>query len=96
MPKPAARYADPQVCPDQDVVVEPTPGGVCKKGSPGVKVPHVGGPILEGSPNVNINGLPAARTGDKTLCLATARLDLITTGAKDVWVNGRRAAKART
>ncbi|MBL7560896.1 PAAR domain-containing protein [Olleya sp. YSTF-M6] len=30
--------------------------------------PHVGGPILNGSPNVIINGKLAARMGDMSAC----------------------------
>ncbi|WP_173399876.1 PAAR domain-containing protein, partial [Pseudoalteromonas sp. TB41] len=48
MSKPAARLGDMHVCPK----VEPGP------------VPHVGGPIVQGSTNVIIGGMPAARVGD--------------------------------
>ncbi|EIZ1339387.1 PAAR domain-containing protein [Vibrio parahaemolyticus] len=37
---------------------------VCPKVT--AKVPHVGGPVVGGSPNVKIGGLPAARMGDGT------------------------------
>ena len=41
---------------------------VCPKTNPG-PVPHVGGPIIMGSGNVLIGGLPAARKGDKLICV---------------------------
>lgn len=40
---------------------------VCPKVT--TKVPHVGGPVVGGSPNVKIGGLPAARKGDKLVCV---------------------------
>ncbi len=33
------------------------------------KVSHVGGPVVVGSPNVKISGIPAARQGDKLSCV---------------------------
>ncbi|WP_445767313.1 PAAR domain-containing protein [Rheinheimera sp.] len=32
-------------------------------------VPHVGGPIIQGSANVFIGGMPAAKVGDKLVCI---------------------------
>ncbi len=40
---------------------------VCPKVT--AKVPHVGGPVVQGSPNVTIGGLPAARVGDTLICV---------------------------
>jgi uncharacterized Zn-binding protein involved in type VI secretion len=53
--------------------------------------PHVGGPILEGSPNVFIGGLPAARVGDRLGCIGAT--DTISDGEPTVRVNGRPAAR---
>jgi uncharacterized Zn-binding protein involved in type VI secretion len=49
MSKPSARMGDMHMCPK----VHSGP------------VPHVGGPIVTGSPNVLISSLRAARVGDK-------------------------------
>lgn len=75
MGKPAARQGDMHICPK----VEPGP------------VPHVGGPILEGSTDVLINGLPAARVGDAALCVGPA--DKISSGSSTVFINGKPAAR---
>ena len=75
MGKPAARLGDMHICPK----VEPGP------------VPHVGGPILEGSTDVFINGLPAARVGDAALCVGPA--DKISSGSATVFINGKPAAR---
>jgi uncharacterized Zn-binding protein involved in type VI secretion len=53
--------------------------------------PHDGGPILEGSPNVFIAGMPAARVGDKVRCDGPA--DMIVEGEPSVFINGRPAAR---
>lgn len=53
--------------------------------------PHVGGAILEGSPNVFIGGKPAARVGDRLSC--TGSTDTITEGEPTVFINGRPAAR---
>ncbi|MCF6251777.1 MAG: PAAR domain-containing protein [Methylococcaceae bacterium] len=75
MGKPAARLGDMHVCPK----VEPGP------------VPHVGGPILEGSPDVFINDLPAARVGDAELCVGPT--DKISSGSPSVFINWKPAAR---
>ena len=75
MGKPAARLGDMHICPK----VEPGP------------VPHVGGPILEGSTDVFINGLPAARVGDAELCVGPT--DKISSGSATVFINGKPAAR---
>ncbi|MDP4536223.1 PAAR domain-containing protein [Alkalimonas collagenimarina] len=55
------------------------------------KVPHVGGPIVQGSPNVFIGGMPAAKVGDKLVCVGPP--DSIKTGSKSVSINGKAAAR---
>lgn len=54
-------------------------------------VPHVGGPIIAGSPNVFIGGLPAARVGDPLTCVGPP--DVIAMGSTSVLINGRPAAR---
>ena len=73
--KPAARITDMHVCPKVN------PGGA----------PHVGGPVLVGSPNVVINKLPAARVGDAVVCVGPP--DKITQGSGTVKVNGKPLAR---
>ncbi|CAE6955448.1 hypothetical protein ACOMICROBIO_NCLOACGD_04626 [Vibrio sp. B1ASS3] len=46
------------------------------------KVPHVGGPVVVGSPNVKISGIPAARQGDKLSCVGPP--DTISSGSSSV------------
>ncbi len=53
--------------------------------------PHVGGPVISGSPNVFINGLPAARVGDPLTCVGPP--DLIAKGSTGVFINGLPAAR---
>lgn len=62
---------------------------VCPKVT--VKVPHVGGPIVVGSPNVFIGGVPAARVGDVAVCCAGGP-DVVAVGATTVFINGMPAA----
>ncbi|OZB38139.1 MAG: type VI secretion protein [Acidiphilium sp. 34-60-192] len=54
-------------------------------------VPHVGGPILTGSPNVLIGGLPAARVTDKVTCVGPP--DMVAVGSPTVLINGLPAAR---
>ena len=72
---PAARVTDPHACPAV---------------GPG---PHVGGPILpvESSPNIFINGLPAATVG--TLATCDGPPDAIVHGSSTVFFNGKPAAR---
>lgn len=49
-------------------------------------VPHVGGPVVQGSPNVLIKGKPTARQGDT--CVCTGPPDSIAQGNPSVLVNG--------
>lgn len=57
--------------------------------------------INEGSPNVNINGLPAARVGDKLedhflgilVHFPGSRVPVVKTGSSTVFINGKAAAR---
>ena len=62
---------------------------VCPKVT--AKVPHVGGPVIQGSPNVFIGGLPAARVGDSLICVGPP--DKIKQGSASVFINGKPAAR---
>lgn len=75
MSKPAARITDMHVCPK----VNPGP------------VPHVGGPVAQGSTDVFIGGLPAARVGDKAICVGPP--DSVSGGSSTVLINGKQAAR---
>lgn len=55
------------------------------------KVPHVGGPAVVGSPNVFINGMPAARQGDTMICVGPP--DSVKGGSASVFINGKPAAR---
>ena len=55
-------------------------------------VPHVGGPILPpGASTVNIGGMPAARVGDKLVCVGPP--DTIAAGSATVNIGGKAAAR---
>ena len=54
-------------------------------------VPHVGGPIVLGSPNVLIGNLPAARVTDMATCVGPP--DMIAVGSATVLINGLPAAR---
>jgi uncharacterized Zn-binding protein involved in type VI secretion len=54
-------------------------------------VPHVGGPIAMGSPNVITGGMPQARLTDICTCLGPP--DPIVLGSVTVFVNGLMAAR---
>jgi uncharacterized Zn-binding protein involved in type VI secretion len=54
-------------------------------------VPHVGGPILMGSSNVLIAGIPAARVGDMCTCVGPP--DTIAAGSSTVIIGGMPAAR---
>ncbi|HCM1323356.1 type VI secretion protein [Vibrio parahaemolyticus] len=56
------------------------------------KIPHVGGPVVMGSPNVKIGGIPAARKGDKLVCIGPP--DSISDGSSSVKINGKPAARS--
>src|SRR5262245_25986945 len=73
---PAARITNLHTCPK----VEPGP------------VPHVGGPILPaGEPTVLIGYLPAARVGDKAVCVGPP--DTISQGEESVLIGHKKAAR---
>jgi len=77
MGKPAARITDFHACP----MVTP--------GLP--PIPHVGGPVIMGSPNVITGKLPQARVGDNCVCVGPP--DVIVMGSSGVFVNSRPAAR---
>ena len=54
-------------------------------------VPHVGGPISLGSPNVITGSLPQARVTDMAVCVGPP--DMIAKGSATVLVNGLPAAR---
>lgn len=72
---PAARIGDFHACP----AVCPPPA------------PHVGGPIVAGSGDVFINGIPAARVGDSAVCACAS--DSIAAGSGTVMINGKPSAR---
>ena len=74
---PAARISDMHTCPMQ------TPG------TP--PIPHVGGPITTGVPNVLIGKMPAATLGNTCICVGTP--DTIAKGSKSVLINKKPAAR---
>ncbi len=98
-PKPAARITDPHECEKIDQVPTPgttTTGCIFKKTEPTtVLVPnqHKGAPVMPaGSPNVKIEGKPAARCGDLVGCVGVPVVDVIVSGAAHIKINGRLAA----
>ncbi len=62
----------------------------CPKVNPG-PVPHLGGPVVTGSANVLIGGMPAARVGDMLVCIGPP--DSIAIGSATVTINGFSAAR---
>lgn len=54
-------------------------------------VPHVGGPVVTGSPDVFINGRPAARVNDNATCCGPQ--DKISEGSASVFINNKPAAR---
>jgi uncharacterized Zn-binding protein involved in type VI secretion len=54
-------------------------------------VPHVGGPISVGSPNVLIGSIPAARVGDMCVCVGPP--DVIAKGSVTVLINNMPAVR---
>lgn len=73
----AARLLDMHVCPMQSPTVPP--------------VPHVGGPVSQGSPTVLTGFQPQARLGDMCTCVGPP--DVIVQGSASVLVNGQPAAR---
>lgn len=51
------------------------------------------GPVIVGSPNVNVNGLPAARVDDKGVHAACCGPNMFTAtkGSGTVFINGKKA-----
>ena len=74
---PAARITDMHTCPMSSPATPP--------------VPHVGGPVISGSPTVLINYLPAARVSDKCICVGPP--DVIVKGSATVLINNLPAAR---
>jgi uncharacterized Zn-binding protein involved in type VI secretion len=56
-----------------------------------VLVPHVGGPVATGAPNVLIGGLPAARQTD--ICICAGPPDMIVLGSPTVITAGMPQAR---
>lgn len=77
MSKPAARMSDMHACP---MVTPGTP-----------PVPHVGGPVVVGSPTVLVGNLMAARVTDSCVCVGPP--DAIAVGSLGVIINNLCAAR---
>jgi uncharacterized Zn-binding protein involved in type VI secretion len=75
--QPAARITDMHTCP---MVTPGTP-----------PIPHVGGPIVQGSPTVITGDMPQARVGDQCICIGPT--DIIVMGSPTVFVNDMPAAR---
>jgi uncharacterized Zn-binding protein involved in type VI secretion len=56
------------------------------------KTPHVGGPVFAGEGSVTIGGLPAARVGDKLVCVGGPP-DTVAAGSGSVTIGGKSAAR---
>ena len=74
---PAARITDMHVCPMVTPGVPP--------------VPHVGGPVIKGQPNVLIGFMPAARLTDMCTCVGPP--DMIAKGSATVLIGFMPAAR---
>lgn len=74
---PAARIGDMHTCP---MVTPGTP-----------PIPHVGGPVVMGAPNVLIGKIPASRIGDTCVCVGPP--DSIAKGSATVKIAGMPAAR---
>ena len=74
---PAARIGDMHVCP------------MATPGTP--PIPHVGGPVIAGCPNVLIGFMPAARVGDMCTCVGPP--DAIALGSFSVMIGFQPAAR---
>lgn len=77
---PAARVNDNQTCPL-----------VCVIGL--AVLPHIGGPISNGSSTVIICSMPAARVTDPALCQGCGINTVIANGSATVLINGLPAAR---
>ncbi len=87
-PVPWPRSAPPSLICHMPPAARITDMHTCPEATP---EPHVGGPIISGSPNVFINGLPAARVGDPLTCVGPP--DVIANGSTGVFINGLPAAR---
>ncbi|ANY19383.1 putative deoxyribonuclease RhsA [Tsuneonella dongtanensis] len=74
---PASRIGDMHTCP------------MATPGTP--PIPHVGGPIVKGQPNVITVGVPQARVSDQCVCVGPP--DIIVKGSATVLVGGLPAAR---
>ena len=54
-------------------------------------VPHVGGPVAIGCPQVLIGGIPAARVGDMVTCVGPP--DVLAMGSTSVFIGGMPATR---
>lgn len=63
---------------------------VCPMVNPG-PVPHVGGPVIKGQPNVLTGKMPQARVSD--MCVCAGPPDTIVRGSSGVFVGGMPAAR---
>lgn len=54
-------------------------------------VPHVGGPIVKGAPNVLIGFMPAARVTDQLVCVGPP--DMVAMGSVTVLIGSMSAAR---
>lgn len=80
MSQPAARISDFHVCP---LVLPPGPFLP--------PVPHVGGPVVSGQPNVLVAMMPAARVSDMCTCAGVP--DVVVSGAFNVLIGNMPAAR---
>ncbi|MBU2952133.1 PAAR domain-containing protein [Tamlana agarivorans] len=53
-------------------------------------VPHVGGPVSQGTPNVLVNGKPVATVGSACVCVGPP--DVVISGESNVFINGMPVA----
>jgi uncharacterized Zn-binding protein involved in type VI secretion len=77
MTQPAARITDMHTCPLATPATPP--------------IPHVGGPIIKGQPNVLIGFMPAARVADMAICVGPP--DSIAMGSPTVLIGFMPAAR---
>ncbi|QDC10745.1 hypothetical protein FHY55_16580 [Oceanicola sp. D3] len=80
MSQPAARIMDFHTCP---LVLPPGPFLP--------PVPHIGGPVVSGQPNVLISYSPAARVSDTCFCAGVP--DMVVSGAFNVLIGNMPAAR---
>lgn len=74
---PAARISDMHVCP------------MATPGTP--PIPHVGGPVVKGTPTVMIGFMPAARVADQLVCVGPP--DMVAIGSVTVFISYMPAAR---